>query len=124
MRDNRPVNLDIGTMRLPITAWASISHRISGVVLFMASIGLLWALDLSLSSAEGFASLAALLGTPAVRVLLWLLGTALAYHLFAGLRHLAMDFGVGETLRGGTLGAWLVIGLAVAASLLLGVALW
>ncbi|HBO11268.1 MAG TPA: succinate dehydrogenase, cytochrome b556 subunit [Halieaceae bacterium] len=57
VKDNRPVNLDIGTMRLPITAWASISHRISGVVLFVASIGMLWALDTSLSSAEGFTRL-------------------------------------------------------------------
>ena len=33
LKKNRPVNLDIGTIRLPITAYVSILHRVSGVVL-------------------------------------------------------------------------------------------
>ncbi|HBQ40476.1 MAG TPA: succinate dehydrogenase, cytochrome b556 subunit, partial [Halieaceae bacterium] len=50
MKDKRPVNLDIGSMRLPITAWASITHRASGVFLFFAMVFLVWALDMSLRS--------------------------------------------------------------------------
>ncbi|MCB1849076.1 MAG: succinate dehydrogenase, cytochrome b556 subunit, partial [Halieaceae bacterium] len=50
MKDKRPVNLDIGTMRLPITAWASIAHRASGVFLFAGMAVLIWALDASLAS--------------------------------------------------------------------------
>lgn len=57
MKDNRPVNLDIGTIKLPITAYASILHRISGVVLFVAVGILLWMLDASLASEESFNSL-------------------------------------------------------------------
>ena len=124
MKDNRPVNLDIGTMRLPITAWASISHRISGVVLFLASIGMLWALDTSLSSAEGFARLGELLGSVPARAALWVVGTALIYHSLAGIKHLVMDFGIGESMEGGILGSRLVIGASVLLSVLLGVSLW
>jgi len=38
---DRPVNLDLGTFRFPITAIASIMHRISGVILFFGSFILL-----------------------------------------------------------------------------------
>lgn len=124
MKDNRPVNLDIGTMRLPITAWASISHRISGVVLFVASIGMLWALDTSLSSAEGFAHLGELLASVPAKVALWVVGAALIYHSLAGIKHLVMDFGIGESMEGGILGSRLVIGASVLLSILLGVSLW
>ncbi len=124
MKDTRPVNLDIGTMRLPITAWVSISHRISGVLLFIASAGMLWALDTSLSSAEGFARLGQFLGSLPSRALLWVVGTALIYHGAAGIRHLFMDFGIGESMEGGVLGARLVIAASIALSLLLGVSLW
>ncbi|KGE03431.1 succinate dehydrogenase, cytochrome b556 subunit [Pseudohaliea rubra] len=124
MKDNRPVNLDIGSMRLPITAWASISHRISGVVLFAASFGMLWALDISLASAEGFARLGELLGSVPAKVALWAVGTALIYHSLAGIKHLVMDFGIGESMEGGILGSRLVIAASVIISVLLGVSLW
>jgi len=33
--DKRPVNLDLGTFKHPLVSVISISHRISGVVLFV-----------------------------------------------------------------------------------------
>ena len=36
VNDKRPVNLDLTTIKFPIPALASISHRIAGVVLFVA----------------------------------------------------------------------------------------
>ncbi|HEY1026500.1 MAG TPA: succinate dehydrogenase, cytochrome b556 subunit, partial [Pseudomonas sp.] len=35
MNSQRPVNLDLRTIKLPITAYTSILHRISGVILFV-----------------------------------------------------------------------------------------
>ncbi|RFQ09412.1 succinate dehydrogenase, cytochrome b556 subunit, partial [Pseudomonas sp. ATCC 13867] len=35
MNSKRPVNLDLRTIQLPITAYTSILHRISGVILFV-----------------------------------------------------------------------------------------
>jgi succinate dehydrogenase / fumarate reductase cytochrome b subunit len=124
VKDNRPVNLDISTIRLPITAYVSILHRISGVIMVVASFLLLWALDLSLSSAESFASLGDLLSSPLAKFVVWGIVTALIYHSFAGVRHLIMDFGVGETMEGGILGARLVFVLTAVSAVLVGVALW
>ena len=56
--------------------------------------------------------------------MLWAIATALIYHSVAGVRHLIMDFGVGETLEGGILGARLVFAITVVAALAAGVALW
>lgn len=124
MKDNRPVNLDIGSIKLPITAYASITHRISGVVLVVSAFLLLWALEQSLAGPESFDRLAGMLSSPLVKFVAWGIGTALCYHALAGIKHLSMDFGVGETLEGGVLGARIVIASSVVVSVLLGVSLW
>lgn len=124
MKDNRPVNLDIGSIRLPITAYASILHRISGVALVVSAFLLLWALDMSLSSAEGFASLREVFASPLAKVICWLIAVGLIYHSLAGVRHLIMDFGIGETLPGGVLGARIVFVLTAILAALAGVAIW
>ncbi|MGB1142287.1 MAG: succinate dehydrogenase, cytochrome b556 subunit [Halioglobus sp.] len=124
MNDNRPVNLDIGTMRLPITAWASISHRASGVFLFVGMAVLLWAFDASLSSPEGFASVGEALSSPLAKLVIWAIVAGLIYHSLAGIKHLVMDFGIGETMEGGEMGAKIVIGLSVVLTLAAGAWIW
>ena len=103
MKSQRPVNLDLRTIKLPITAYTSILHRISGVILFVGVAILLLALDASLSSAEGFEEVKAYLNSPLAKLVIWVLLSALLYHLVAGVRHLIMDSGHGETLEGGKL---------------------
>jgi len=120
----RPVNLDIGTIALPITAYASILHRVSGVILFAVVGLLLWLLDTSLSSEQGFASVRECLDSTLAKLVLWAALSALAYHFVAGIRHLIMDMGVGETLEGGRTGAKLVFVAAVILILLAGVWVW
>ncbi len=124
MNKNRPVNLDIGTIRLPITAYVSILHRVSGVVLVGGILLLLWMLDISLRSEEEFNSISETLKQPLMKFILWSILAALAYHLVMGLRHLIMDFGVGETLEGGKLGATIALILAVVLIALAGVWVW
>jgi succinate dehydrogenase / fumarate reductase cytochrome b subunit len=124
VKDNRPVNLDIGTMRLPITAWTSITHRASGVFLFIGTAVLIWMLDASLRSPESFASLQATLDSVPVKLVLWAILAGAAYHSVAGIKHLVMDFGFGETMEGGVLGARIVIALAVVFTLLAGAWIW
>tara|TARA_R100001480_G_scaffold5145_8_gene11918 strand:- start:1275 stop:1649 length:375 start_codon:yes stop_codon:yes gene_type:complete len=124
VKDKRPVNLDIGSMRLPITAWASITHRASGVFLFFAMVFLVWALDMSLRSAEGFATLQSALAGPLAKLILLAIVAGLIYHSLAGIRHIIMDFGIGESFEVGALSARIVIGLSVVLTLLAGVLIW
>ena len=124
VEDTRPVNLDIGTMRLPITAWASITHRASGVFLFVAVAVLIWMLDASLRSPESFASLQQTLTSVPAKLVLWVILAGAAYHSVAGIKHLVMDFGIGETMEGGVLGARITIVSAVLLTVLAGVWIW
>lgn len=123
-KDGRPVNLDIGTMKLPITAWASISHRISGVLLFFASILMVWALDMSLASEASFNELVGILSSPLAKLIVWGIAMAMSYHTLAGLKHLVADLGYGEELDQGILMSRLVfIGAAIAA-VAWGIVIW
>lgn len=72
----------------------------------------------------GFDALQEALASFWVKLVLWALVAALAYHLTAGIRHLVMDLGIGETLRGGVLGARLVLVISAVLTILAGVWLW
>jgi succinate dehydrogenase / fumarate reductase cytochrome b subunit len=124
VKDNRPVNLDITSMRLPITAWVSIAHRASGAFLIVGVGLLLWMLDVSLASAEGFACIQGWLSGTLAKLVVWLVLSALAYHTFAGIKHLVMDVGIGETMAGGILGARIVIVVTLVSVVLLGAWIW
>ena len=124
MNDNRPRNLDFRTLRLPLPAITSILHRISGAFLFLGIALLLYLLDTSLSSAAGFAQVAQWLDQLWVKLILWSVVAALAYHLIAGGKHLLMDMGIGESFAGGLLGAKLVIVFSALLILAAGVWLW
>ncbi len=99
---SRPVNLDLQTIRFPITAIASILHRVSGVIMFVAVGILLWLLSISLSSPEGFQFAVNIVDSFFVKLVLWGIVTALAYHIVGGIRHLIMDLGYFEELESGT----------------------
>jgi succinate dehydrogenase / fumarate reductase cytochrome b subunit len=124
VKDKRPVNLDIGSMRLPITAWASITHRASGVFLFVGMAVLLWALDASLASPESFSALQETLDNPLLKLVIWAVVSGLIYHSLAGVKHLVMDMGIGETMAGGILGVRIVVALSVVLILLAGIWIW
>lgn len=111
-------------MRLPVTAWASITHRASGVFLFVGMAVLIWALDASLKSPESFAALQECLASPLAKLVIWAVVAGLIYHSLAGIRHLIMDFGIGETMEGGILGVRIVVVLSIILIALAGVWIW
>ena len=124
LNKSRPVNLDLSTIRLPITAYVSILHRVSGVVLLGGILLLMWLLDQSLGSRESYQSLREILQLPLMKLVLWAVLAALSYHLVMGIRHLLMDLGIGETLQGGKAGARIALVLAIILIILAGVWLW
>ena len=121
----RPVNLDLKTISFPITAIASILHRVSGVITFIVLGILLWLLSLSLSSEQGFAQAQAITDTFLVKFILWGILTALAYHVVGGVRHLLMDLGFGEeNLAVASRSARIAFAITIVLSLLAGGLVW
>jgi succinate dehydrogenase / fumarate reductase cytochrome b subunit len=93
MSPDRPVFLNLARIRFPVGAVASIGHRISGIVLVLVLPVAVWALDRSLQ--DEAVSIAM---TPWMRLPAALLAWAAAHHLFAGIRHLLTDVGIGASL--------------------------
>lgn len=124
MNRNRPINLDLGTLKYPPMAIASILHRISGLVLFLMLPIMLYFLSLSLNSAESFHELEVLFHSPYYKVILWVFSSALIYHIIAGVRHILGDFGLGEDLATARKTASAVIGLAIILIIFMGFRIW
>lgn len=96
---SRPVFLNLLRIRLPVTGWVSILHRLSGALLFLAFPLGVWALSVSLSGEAGFRLMAGCAAHPLARLVLVVLLWGFAQHFLAGLRHLALDVHWGVGLR-------------------------
>lgn len=114
-----PVFLNLAQIRFPIGAIASIAHRVSGVLLFIALPVLAALLHASLRSEADFASVRGLLSSPLSLVVAGVLAWALAHHVLAGIRHLLMDVGIGSELERARASARLILVAAPALALLL-----
>jgi succinate dehydrogenase / fumarate reductase cytochrome b subunit len=120
----RPINLSLLAFQFPLPAITSITHRITGVVLF-AGIGyLLYVLDLATSSPEGYAQAEQVLAAPFGKLVSFVVLATLIFHIVAGIRHLIMDFHLGDSLEGGRLGARLVVVLSIVLIAAAGAWLW
>jgi len=124
VKKQRPVNLDLQTIDMPITAIASILHRISGVIMLFAVGILLWLLAESLSSEQGFQNAQEIVSGFFGTFILWGILTALAYHIAGGIRHLLMDMGYFEELESGALSAKVSFVATVVLSILAGIMVW
>jgi len=124
MNTERPVNLSLTKFSFPIMAIASITHRITGVLLFAGIAYLLWLLSLALDSSEGFSQAAQMLAAPLPKLVLLAVLAALFFHIFAGVKHMFMDFHLGDSLAAARLGSQVVFALTVVATVLVGVWLW
>ena len=124
MKTDRPVYLSLPQFKWPMAALASIAHRITGVMLFVGMAFLFYLLDLGLGSEQSFAEAVALLGEPLPKLLVWGVLGALIYHFVAGVKHLFMDFHVGDTLEGSRIANGLSVAISVALIGMTGVWLW
>jgi succinate dehydrogenase / fumarate reductase cytochrome b subunit len=113
-------------IRLPLPGRVSILHRISGLLLFFPlAAWLLYLLDVSLASQEGFDRIREhYLNLPIVKLGLLLFVWAYAHHLCAGIRFLFFDIDKGTDLRTARATALAVIVVSLAITAFVGVKLW
>lgn len=124
MAQQRPINLNLRTLKFPPMAIVSILHRLSGVLIAFLIPVLLYLLDVSLRSADTFNELAACLASPWAKFFIWVFGAFFLYHLLAGMRHLMMDLGFWESLVAGRRSAIGVLSITALVIILVGMGLW
>ncbi|MDT0594471.1 succinate dehydrogenase, cytochrome b556 subunit [Glaciecola petra] len=124
MKKQRPVNLDLTTIKLPSAGKASILHRVTGVAMFFAMLFVIWAWATSLHSEDGFNQVVQLMQGFFGKFIAIGTLSALTYHILGGLRHLVMDMGYWEELESGNTSANVTIGLWIVLTIVIGVVLW
>jgi succinate dehydrogenase / fumarate reductase cytochrome b subunit len=121
---NRPKNLKLTTIRLPINALVSILHRATGCILFLILPAILLLLQLSLSSAQHFEMVVSILHSPFTKLMLLGLAWAFFHHFFAGIRHLAMDVHWMTTLMKARYTSKVTLVLGALATFIVALKLW
>lgn len=91
----RPVHLNLLKIKLPIGGIMSILHRATGIFMFLMVPYLLYLLDLSLTSPQGYAAASASVHSGIGVILILGLMWSLMHHLLAGIRYLAIDVDYG-----------------------------
>lgn len=121
---NRPKNLNLLTIRLPVNAVVSILHRISGVGLFLSLPLILLALQSLLGSEASYLSLTHYLNTWFVKLVLIGLAWAFFHHFFAGIRHLLQDIHWMTSLQNARLSSRILLWLVGFSTAVFAVVIW
>jgi succinate dehydrogenase / fumarate reductase cytochrome b subunit len=113
----RPLSPHLQVYRPMYTTVLSILHRASGV--YLSACGFLfvaWVAAAALGP-DAYACVTHFLGRLPMRIVLAFALAAFWYHLFAGIRHLFWDAGVGFEKKAARVSGYLVVALAAAAFL-------
>ena len=128
IRKPRPKYLSLTALlfeiRLPLPGWVSILHRVSGLLLFLAVVWLLFMLDRSLASEAGFDAMRRYAGLPLVKLSLLVLSWAYCHHFCAGIRFLFLDLDKGVDKATARLTSIAVFVVSLALTAWLGWKLW
>jgi succinate dehydrogenase cytochrome b subunit len=128
IRKQRPKYLSLAALlfeiRLPLPGWVSILHRISGLLLFLAAVWLLFMLDRSLSSEAGFEAMRRYAALLPVKLSLLVLIWAYCHHFCAGIRFLLLDLDKGVDRVTARLTSIVVLVASVGLTAWLGAKLW
>jgi len=121
---NRPKNLNLFTIRLPINAVVSILHRMSGMLLFILIPVLIWSMQASLSSEVSFAELGEMFQHWTLKLILIGFSWPFFHHLYAGLRHLGQDVHWMTTLNKARFSSRIVLMLGACSMLIFAYYIW
>jgi succinate dehydrogenase / fumarate reductase cytochrome b subunit len=112
-------------IRLPLAGWVSILHRVSGALLiFPFAAWLLYLLDTSLGSEQGFARVRDYLQLPVVKLGTLLFIWAFCHHFCAGIRFLLLDLHIGVDLPAARYSSVVVIAAGLLLTAFFGARLW
>ena len=121
----RPKYYDLNLAHLPPPGLVSILHRVSGALLFFPILPLLiYALQMTLGSEEGFARLHDFLSRPLAKAAMLAVIWIYAHHFFAGVRYLLLDLHIGVAREPARTSALAVLVLGLVATALIGWRLW
>ena len=113
------------TFHLPVPGWVSILHRVSGALLVFPFVTwLLFLLDASLASEQGFDRTREYLRLPLVKLGVLVFIWSYAHHFCAGIRFLLLDINRGIELRQARLSSVLVLVISLALTAWFGAKLW
>ena len=108
-KDNRPLSPHLTVYKPQITSVLSITHRLTGVGLYVGVFVLAWAIIMGIYGCDCILPL--MTSTLPGKILLFCWSTALFYHALNGVRHLLWDTGRGFDLKCVTSsGVFVVIG--------------
>jgi len=124
MAQTRPKHLNLMQIRLPLPAFVSILHRVSGAILFLLLPVLLCLLASSLESPQSFTEFKKWVSYPLAKIMLLGLLWAYLHHFCAGIRHLVMDLHIGLELESARASSYAVLGVSLALTALIGWTLW
>lgn len=113
-------------IRMPIPAWCSGMHRISGALLvFPLTAWFLFLLDTSLASEQGYRHVRDVyLSHPIAKLGLTFFIWAYSHHFCAGIRYLFLDLNKGIDLRPARASAYAVFAVSILITLYFGWRLW
>jgi succinate dehydrogenase / fumarate reductase cytochrome b subunit len=120
------LSLPLLTYHLPVPAWVSLLHRISGALLvFPLAAWALYMLDTSLASEQGFERIRAhYLELPLVKLGVLVFIWAYCHHFCAGIRFLLLDLDKGIALKPARATSWIVLAVSLLLTAWLGMKLW
>ena len=109
--DNRPVNINLIKIRLPIAALVSITHRLAGMYIFFITFPLsVYLFQSSIESQTSFDDLVSFLKDSIyISTFVAFSYLVLWYHILTGIRHLIMDMHIGESLSASRISSIFVI---------------
>lgn len=97
-RKDRPKYLNLLRIRLPVTGAVSILHRVSGILLFLLLPLAIFSFEQSIHQVDYFTQAQTWLNSFIGKIVVAMAAIALGHHMFAGIRFIVIDLGLGYSL--------------------------
>ena len=119
-----PLSPHLQRYKLPLNAWLSITHRLTGVVLFAGFVVLPILLVIITQGEQAWLNLLPWISHWVLKCLLFMFTFSLYFHMCHGIRHLFWDVGKGHEIDTVTMTAKLAIMAAFFLNLLTWLLVW